>query len=312
MMNPSISVAICTWNRAESLRQTLQGLQRLMIPAEVSWELLVVDNNSTDHTTEVIADFTGLLPLTSVSEHTPGLSNARNAAIDHGRGDYIIWTDDDVTVDPHWLAAYHAAFALHPDGAFFGGRIVPVFEGGIQPWVRSAWPMVKDVFAERDLGADQRCLPTENNEFPYGANFAIRMTEQRRHRYDAKRGNIQNTLSGGEETAVMASIVGEGGSGYWVPDSCVLHRIEASRQRASFIARYFRARGAHAARTSSQLTTARGCPRWLYRQWLGAEMRYRWLSLTGSPAGWVEALRDVSRVRGYLDVCRRQARGHEQ
>jgi glycosyltransferase involved in cell wall biosynthesis len=255
----------------------------------------------------VVQSFADRLPIKPVFEPVAGLSSARNAAIDNAAGDYVVWTDDDVTVDRHWLTAYYSAFVRRADVAFFGGKIVPQFEGGIRPWVRAAWPLVKDAFAERDLGPEERSLPTHKNEFPYGANYAVRMVEQRQYRYDPTKGNSQNTLSGGEETAVMARIASEGGHGYWVPDSRVYHRIEAARQSKSFLAQYFRSRGAHAARNSSALTLTCGCPRWLYRQWFLAEIRYRWLSLTGSPERWVQALRDVSRVRGSLDFCRGKA-----
>src|SRR3954466_10143738 len=101
-----VSVAICTWNRAENLDQTLAGLRGLHVPADVEWELLVVNNNSTDATEEVIARHTAQLPLRRLFERKQGLSNARNCAAAAARGDLLLWTDDDVLVDPDWLAVY--------------------------------------------------------------------------------------------------------------------------------------------------------------------------------------------------------------
>src|SRR4051794_35896246 len=102
----NVTVAICTWNRAGLLDQTLSEMGRLRIPSGLEWELIVVNNNCTDPTDEVIARHTGRLPIRRVSEPRPGQSNARNAAVRVARGDYIVWTDDDVLVDPLWLAAY--------------------------------------------------------------------------------------------------------------------------------------------------------------------------------------------------------------
>ena len=88
-----ITVAICTWNRAELLRQTLEGIQSLRVPRGLDWELLIVNNNCTDHTDAIIKTFGDRLPIRGLVEPEPGQSNARNAAARHATSDYIIWTD---------------------------------------------------------------------------------------------------------------------------------------------------------------------------------------------------------------------------
>ena len=76
-----ITVVICTWNRCELLRQTLEQMTRLVIPPRVRWSVVVVDNNSTDDTATVIESFGGCLPIRRVFEPTPGQSHARNAGL---------------------------------------------------------------------------------------------------------------------------------------------------------------------------------------------------------------------------------------
>ncbi len=78
----NVTVAICTWNRAKLLDQTLTRMQQLRIPANVAWELLVVNNNCTDDTDAIIAGHESALPLRRLFEPKPGLSNARNFAVD--------------------------------------------------------------------------------------------------------------------------------------------------------------------------------------------------------------------------------------
>ena len=73
----SLTVAICTWNRSQSLQHTLEGFAQIAIPSETDWELLVVNNNCTDRTDEVIRVFEGRLPVRRIFEKRPGLSNAR-------------------------------------------------------------------------------------------------------------------------------------------------------------------------------------------------------------------------------------------
>jgi glycosyltransferase involved in cell wall biosynthesis len=110
-----VTVAICSWNRARRLVQTLDSLTALAVPDGVDWELLVVNNNCTDDTDRVVASFTDRLPLRLLHEPTPGLSCARNRAVQHAAGEYILWTDDDVVVDSAWLTSYHRAFLSETD-----------------------------------------------------------------------------------------------------------------------------------------------------------------------------------------------------
>jgi len=148
----SVTVAICTWNRSQSLQHTLEGFARIAIPSETDWELLVVNNNCTDRTDEVIRVFQGRLPVRRIFEGRPGLSHARNRAIAEATGNYIIWTDDDVTVCEGWLSAYVDAFRRWPEAAIFGARLSPgsmatrrVGSGGsIQRWPVCTPPVISE------------------------------------------------------------------------------------------------------------------------------------------------------------------------
>src|SRR4051812_23825906 len=94
------SIAICTWNRARLLGQTLESMRALQVPAGVHWEFLVAKTRCTDETDEVIRRHAGHLPVRRLFEPKQGHSNARNCAVDAADGDLLIWTDDDVLVRP--------------------------------------------------------------------------------------------------------------------------------------------------------------------------------------------------------------------
>src|SRR5262249_4742997 len=111
------SVAICTWNRAALLAQTLGALRRLRVPPGADWELLVVNNNGTDDPDAALPRHGAFLPLRRVFEPRLGHCHARNAAVSAARGDLLLWTDDDVLVDPEWLACYARAADRWPDAA---------------------------------------------------------------------------------------------------------------------------------------------------------------------------------------------------
>ena len=102
----NLTVAICTWNRAGLLDQTLGRMRQLNLPRDIQWELLIVNNNCADDTDRVIENHSHDLPVRRLFESKQGHCNARNCAVASARGDVIIWTDDDVMVEPDWLAAY--------------------------------------------------------------------------------------------------------------------------------------------------------------------------------------------------------------
>jgi glycosyltransferase involved in cell wall biosynthesis len=147
-----ITIAICTFNRAESLRRTLDSLLAMRLSEDIGWEVVVVNNNCTDHTDQVIASFANRLPIRQAFEAEPGQSNARNRAVEAARGDYIIWTDDDVIVDPEWLRGYFEAFRRWPEAAIFGGPIIPRYEPPVVTWVMQSETLLAGAYAARDCG----------------------------------------------------------------------------------------------------------------------------------------------------------------
>ena len=110
---PYISVVVCTYNGSRTLRDCLEGLQRLDYPA---FEVIVVDDGSTDNTTALAGQFDVRLIRTS----NGGLSNARNIGWQAAKGEVVAYLDDDASPDPHWLT-YLAATYRTTDCAGVGG-----------------------------------------------------------------------------------------------------------------------------------------------------------------------------------------------
>jgi glycosyltransferase involved in cell wall biosynthesis len=234
-------VIICTRNRAAQLAHALDSVANLRTPKRLRWEVIVVDNGSSDNTAEVAESFRDRLPIRVVREDTPGLSNARNRGVEEAAGAYICWTDDDLLLDPNWLEAYATAFKRHPEAAVFGGKIIPILQAPTPDWFRrfaDEWPLTT-LLANRDLGDDIRPLTFEGGEIPWGANFAVRTAEQRRARFEPSLGvsPLQRRL--GEESEAIFRMMKAGAVGWWVPDSAVRHIIPTQRQTWRYVYDYF-------------------------------------------------------------------------
>src|SRR5690348_3691591 len=105
--DPIITVIISTRNRSGMLASTLTSLSEQ--DSHLPWELLVVDNGSTDETSDVLADFSRrvpTLPMRVLQENTPGKSRALNCAVRCARSSLIAFTDDDVLVASDWIRSF--------------------------------------------------------------------------------------------------------------------------------------------------------------------------------------------------------------
>ena len=291
------TVAVCTWNRAALLPRVLARLARVQPPSG-DWELLVVNNNSTDETERVLDAFAGRLPLRRVFEPRQGLSHARNAAVREAAGEYIAWTDDDALVDDGWLAAYARAAEAHTEAAVFGGPVRPRFEGTPPSWLSAAWREVGAAFAARDLGDEPFALGLDG-ELPYGANYVVRAREQRLFPYDPALGRRLSGGALGEETAVIRAILAAGGAGRWVPDASVEHWIPKERQTVTYLRSYYALQGRTFHRWDGDGgPTFRGRPLWLWRRILRTELAYTRARLGGDPHRWLKPLVEASILRG--------------
>ncbi len=299
-----ITVAICTYNRAELLDKTLDRLQSIRKPAHSEWEVLVVNNRCTDGTDAVIEKYVSSLPLRRIYQPVQGLSNARNAAVENARGNYILWTDDDVLVSDGWLQAYEEAFERYPDAAIFGGPIEPWFEVDPPAWLAGNWQRLASAFAARDLGDDELRFDFSKGLIPYGANFCIRAQEQKAALYDPVLGRNGGKTVLGEETEVVRKILADGGHGWWLPNASVRHWIPSGRMTKEYVLDYFHGLGRTQVLVSppDDSTTLFGVPRWKLRQlaqlWLTCALN----RLKNDPDSHLRALCDLEVAKGELST----------
>lgn len=133
-MSPEVSIVLCTWNRAPLLGGALDALLRQV--RAPSYEVIVVDNASTDRTSALIGEAArrdrrvrGLL------EPMQGLSHARNRGMAAALAPVVAFTDDDVRVPPSWVGAIATAADRHPGAAYLGGPVTPEWPGRVPAWL---------------------------------------------------------------------------------------------------------------------------------------------------------------------------------
>lgn len=227
-----VTIAIPTYNRAGFLRQTLAGIATQQFPRDC-FEVLVIDNNSRDDTRGVVAEFAGVHPAPRyLLESQQGLDYARNRAIAEGRGEIIVFGDDDILVQPDWLAQMTAPLlADHARriGAV-GGEVIPVFPDGQPEWIRE-W------HAPLAFRADSG--PLEARHSPMGANLAFPkwVFEKLGQFHTALDRAAGNYFSGGD-SEMIRRVRAAGLEVWFAPAAAVKHQMPASRTTFRYASRH--------------------------------------------------------------------------
>lgn len=233
----TISLVLCTYNRAGSIGISLESILASIVPRGVEWEVLVVDNNSKDETHAVIEGFSRLHPgrIQYLFEPKQGLSNARNAGIRAARGAVVAFTDDDVTVDPQWLHSLTQPL-LDDQCAGTGGRILL---GDFCPpsWLAISGPHnLGGSLVQFDLG-DQ---PILLDKAPFGACMAFQKSVFEKFGwFRTDLGRSGTSLIGNEDTEFGMRLIAGGLRLLYVPQAVVYHPVLKERLNKMYFRKYW-------------------------------------------------------------------------
>ncbi len=268
---PGISVIVATYNRSHLLRGLLEALARQEDPG-VPVTVIVADNGSTDDTRatfETMAPKRPEFEWRYVREPRAGKSYAVNRALEHVRGEWLAFTDDDVRPDPGWLAAIARAFERSaPD--FVVGRILPIWETPPPAWLT---PALYGVLGVPDNGPLPSPVAEDCNEhlMPIGTNMAVHREVMRRAaglRPDL--GKMRGTLRTGEDHEFYLRLLHAGCVGAYVPDALVHHLVPAQRLSRRYFRRWHYQNGRNVATLESSYPPRGpmllGVPRYKWRK----------------------------------------------
>jgi glucosyl-dolichyl phosphate glucuronosyltransferase len=303
-----ITVILCTYNRCQTLARALESAAALRLPESVEWEVLVVDNNSTDQTRQVIEGFCCRYPghFRYLFEKRQGKSYALNAGIQEARGDVLAFTDDDVTFEPTWLQNITACLE-RGDSVGAGGRTYPQEAFSAPRWLGLGNPHALGPFAMFDLGGE----PGELTEPPFGNNMAYRREAFEKYGgFRTELGPRPGSEIRGEDTEFGQRLLSAGERLRYEPSAIVYHAVPAHRiQKAYFLDWWFdKARAEIRERgipTDTGLFVA-GIPLYFFRRL--AVWTLRWMCSV-SPSRRFFNRRQTWFVAGTIRECLHQRRG---
>lgn len=278
-----LDVIIPTYNRCDLLKRTLDSLMAAQVPAGLDIRVTVVDNNSGDHTRQLIADqserFRGRLNY--LFEARQGRSHALNAGIAATDGDLVGMIDDDEEIDSRWYERIHSAFSdMEVD--FIGGPYVPRW-GAAPP----AWLPGDKLGVIGWVDGGDRIQPYGEN-YPgmlMGGNAVIRRAILAHvGPYATALGRTKKRLLAGEDDDMYKRLLAVGARGYYLPDLIIYHYVPPERLTRSYFRRWCFWRGVSIGLVDrerpSAVTYLAGVPRWLYGQagrglfrMIGAQLR---------------------------------------
>lgn len=244
-MTATLTVVICTHDRAPLLRRALASLNAATRPADADVDILVVPNACRDGTEAMLAEYQreqaarGWLPLRFEAEPRQGKSYALNRAIGLLKADLVAHVDDDHRVDAAYLTAIAEAAALCPDFDIFCGRILPDWDGTEPSWVHDTGPYrIYPLPVPRwEFGPDPAPLPA-GTALPGGGNLFLRpRIFARVGDFSPEFGPRGHDLGGGEDTEWLRRAMAMGARIRYAPSVVQYHYVDGARLTLPYLLR---------------------------------------------------------------------------
>jgi GT2 family glycosyltransferase len=311
----SASVLICTFNRADLLRETLQSLRA--VASLRPWSVVVVDNNSTDRTRAVVQDIAATFPvrLEYVFEARQGKSYALNTGLEHSDGDVILFTDDDVRVCPRWLDAGCEPLEREEDLDYTGGPVRPLWGAAPPPWLDRTRGDLWGTLAILDYGA-ATFIFEERSRVPLGANMAVRRRLiERIGGFHPELGRRGRSLLGQEQAEFFARGRAFGARGRYVPAMEVHHHVPAVRLTKHYFRRWWFWKGVSRARVDAmhhrtelgldldRVPYVARVPRFVWGVLARGALRYAAAAVIRDPRNVVRYEMHCAYALGYVRAC---------
>lgn len=310
MTTPEISVVVPTYNRSQLLERALLSL--FSQQTDLSFEIIVVDNNSSDATPATVESLIAKshVPLRLVREPRQGNAYARNTGIDHARAPVVAFLDDDVVAGENWISTIKATFDRAPQISFVGGRILPQWENDPPSWLTPAhWAPL----ALLDYGSEEKMIAGATPSGLLTANIAIRTSvfdEVGRFSPDLQR--VKGGIGSMEDHEFLLRMCRGGKTGLYVPELITTTPVDPERISKSYHRRWHQGHGRFYAimrdpeweRSSFTLV---GVPGHLYRETAMNAMRWCARILSGNTDAAFESECNLRFFHGFFSERRKKS-----
>jgi glycosyltransferase involved in cell wall biosynthesis len=258
---PLLSVVICTYNRDNYLRQCLDHLAQQTALVEL-FEILVIDNRSTDGTRQVCDAFRDNHPEIQFNyclEQNQGLSHCRNRGIEESNSELISYIDDDALADTDYVSNLITYFQHFPEVDAIGGKVTPIYQSDAPPWMsKYLLPLV----AALDMGLSSK--PFKGRKFPIGANMAFRRSVLLEiGTFSTDLGRVGSYLGSGEEKDMFYRMKKQQKRVDYVPNVHVFHSIPDNRLEIDYIKKMAQGIGKSEAIRTRQGSLWMGLGKWI-------------------------------------------------
>ena len=220
---PSISVIICTYNRDKFIGEALNCLAKQTLPAG-NFEIIVVDNRSTDNTASIAKKFIADHPELQaryVMEPNKGLSFARNRGIQEARASIVTYIDDDAEVTPHFLESIVSFLQANSSVVGVGGKVIPKYsESGEPKWISK---YLNGFVGRMDFGDRPKQFDSKM-KYPTGCNMTYTKEILQ------KAGGFNNELTfRSDDKYIFQQVTKISDNVYYVPEALLYHNIDNDR-----------------------------------------------------------------------------------
>ena len=231
-----LSAVVCSYNRCESLRDTLRSLKEQSVGGDLSLEIIVVDNNSTDRTRQIVEEAAAdsPWPIRYIFETRQGIAYARNRGLHAAQGEYVAFIDDDAVADPDWAASVFRCFE-ETKADMVGGKVIPLWLAEKPAWITNdlLGPMPRVDYGP----ARKRCAPQETF---LTTNCALRRPSAIQYGvFDSTLGRRGQRWVGGEDLELCQRWIGAGAVVTYEPSAIVHHKVGPERMTPAFYRRWF-------------------------------------------------------------------------
>lgn len=226
--SPFFSVVVCSYNREKYIADAIESLTNQTLDKSL-YEILIIDNNSTDSTGEIARDYVQKYEPTHqiryVKETNQGLCFARNRGIQEAQGKFIVYIDDDGIADPNFLEVQYHFLTDFDYVIGLGGKIIPRYVDGKPKWIDG---ILEGLVSKVDHG--DKVFQYTGKKYPVGCNMTYRkdILEQV-GMFDTGIGQVGDNLVRGDETELYERIKKLNRPVYYLPKSRVEHVIENKR-----------------------------------------------------------------------------------